>query len=191
VAAFRKSNGKTEALLGLRLNNPGKGRWSFPGGEAGSEERLVTAGIREFREEVGVQLYVRYITKIGVYRIQRPLFDWETLVIETTQSIDPKSIGSERRAGEATKAYGGEFAALKWVALDDIGKLRLHRWVREAIRVYQSGQMKPYMPNLSRKKREGQAKKGLDCFCEMDNYLDSCVGNGSRLYFRGLKGVSK
>jgi 8-oxo-dGTP pyrophosphatase MutT (NUDIX family) len=131
---FRKNNGKTEVLLGLRLNNPGKGRWSFPGGGVEGKEKLITAGIREFREEVGVQLYGRYITKIGVYKIHNFLFDWETQIIETTQNIDPKSIDS---------CYG-EFAVLKWVDLDDIDNFRLHRWVLEVINIYQSGHMKCY-----------------------------------------------
>ena len=133
---FRKNKGKTEVLLGLRLNNPGKGRWSFPGGGVKGKEKLITAGIREFREEVGVQLYGRYITKIGVYKIHNFLFDWETQIIETTQNIDPKSIDS---------CYG-EFAVLKWVDLDDIDNFRLHRWVREVINIYQSGHMKCYTP---------------------------------------------
>jgi ADP-ribose pyrophosphatase YjhB (NUDIX family) len=153
VAVFRRNNGKTEVLLGLRLNNPGKGRWSFPGGGAEGKERLITAGIREFREEVGVQLYGRYITKIGVYKIQNPLFEWETQIIETTQNINPKGIGSWRRTGEEAKTYGGEFATLEWIALEDLGCLRLYCWVREVINVYQSDQMKPYTPKITDKKK--------------------------------------
>jgi 8-oxo-dGTP pyrophosphatase MutT (NUDIX family) len=153
VAVFRKNNGKVEVLLGLRLNRPGKGKWSFPGGGAEGKEKLITAGVREFREEVGVQLLGRYITKVGVYKIQNPLFDWETQVIETTQNIDPKGIGAWWRTGDSAKNYGGEFSTLEWVALEDIGKLRLHRWVREVVKVYQSDQMKPYIAQPSEKKR--------------------------------------
>jgi 8-oxo-dGTP pyrophosphatase MutT (NUDIX family) len=153
VAVFRKNNGKIEVLLGLRLNNPGKGKWSFPGGGAEGKEKLITAGIREFREEVGVQLYGRYITKTGVYKIKNPLFEWETQIIETTQKINPKGIGSWWWTGEAAKTYGGEFATLEWIALEDLGRLRLYRWVREVINVYQSDQMKPYTPKTPEKRK--------------------------------------
>jgi 8-oxo-dGTP pyrophosphatase MutT (NUDIX family) len=146
VAVIRKNAGKTEVLLGLRLNNPGKGKWSFPGGGADGKEKLLTAGIREFWEEVGVRLYSGYITKIGVYKIRNPLFDWETQIIETTQDINPKGIRARSKTSETVRTYGGEFSALEWVALEDLGQLRLHRWVREAVKVYQSNQMKPYIP---------------------------------------------
>jgi 8-oxo-dGTP pyrophosphatase MutT (NUDIX family) len=146
VAVFRKNAGKTEVLLGLRLNNPGKGKWSFPGGGAESKEKLLTAGIREFREEVGVQIYGRYITRIGVYKIQNPFFDWETQIIETTQDINLKGIGAWWKTGEQAKTYAGEFSVLEWIALEDLDKLRLHRWVMEAVKVYQSDKMQPYTP---------------------------------------------
>jgi 8-oxo-dGTP pyrophosphatase MutT (NUDIX family) len=144
VAVFRKNNGKTEVLLGLRRNNPGKGKWSFPGGEAEGKEKLITAGTREFREETGVQLLGRYITKAGVYRIESFLFDWETQVIETTQNIDPKAAGFRSLSGKDGKIYDGEFTKLEWVAIESLDTMRLHRWVREAADVYLSGQMKPY-----------------------------------------------
>lgn len=152
MAAFRKKNGKAEVLLGLRLNNPGKGKWSFPGGGVEGKENLSTTAVREFREEVGVQLLDRYITKIGVYKIHNLLFEWETQIVETTQNINPKGVGSWWRTGEAAKNYGGEFATLEWFALEDLGKLKLHRWVREVVKVYQSNQMKPYTPKPPVKK---------------------------------------
>jgi len=66
VTAFRRKNGRVEVLLGLSLNSPEKGKWFFPCGGAEGKEKLITAGLREFREEVGVRLIERYITKTGV-----------------------------------------------------------------------------------------------------------------------------
>jgi hypothetical protein len=74
------------------------------------------------------------------------LFDWETQIIETTQNIEPKGVVSKQRTREGAKIYGGEFAALGWTNIEDIDRLRLHRWVREVIKFYQSGQMKLYTP---------------------------------------------
>jgi 8-oxo-dGTP pyrophosphatase MutT (NUDIX family) len=140
VAVFRKNNGKIEVLLGLRLNNPGKGKWSFPGGKAEGEEKLITAGLREFQEESGVRLSGNRITKVGLYKIQNPFFDWETQIIETRQNIYP-----------AAENYGGEFAKLEWIDIESIDKLRLHRWVQDVVEVYQSGQMEPYKAKRSKK----------------------------------------
>jgi 8-oxo-dGTP pyrophosphatase MutT (NUDIX family) len=185
VAVFRRNNGKTEVLLGLRLNNPGKGKWSFPGGGAEGKEKLITAGFREFREEVGVQLYGRYITKIGVYKIQTPLFEWETQIIETTQNINPQNIGSWWWTGEAAKTYGGEFATLEWIALEDLDRLRLYRWVREVINVYQSDQMKHYTPKFSGKKK---IKKPSSVYKALQNEFDFL---GEPYYRAGFNAQSK
>jgi 8-oxo-dGTP pyrophosphatase MutT (NUDIX family) len=185
VAVFRKNNGKTEVLLGLRLNNPGKGRWSFSGGGAEGKERLITAGIREFREEVGVQLYGRYITKIGVYKIKNPLFEWETQIIETTQNINLKGIGSWWRTGEEAKTYGEEFATLEWVALEDLDRLRLYRWVREVINVYQSDQMKTYTPKTPEKKK---IKKSSSAYKALQDEFDFL---GEPYYQAGFNAQSK
>jgi 8-oxo-dGTP pyrophosphatase MutT (NUDIX family) len=156
----------------LRLNNPGKGKWSFPGGGAEGKEKLLTAGIREFKEEVGVQLYGRYITKVGVYRIQNPLFDWETQIIETTQDINPKGIGAWWKTSEAAKTYGGEFSALEWVVLEDLDQLRLHRWVQEVVKVYQSDQMKPYTPKPPAKTKVKRLSKPSPAYKALRNELD-------------------
>ena len=73
MAVFRIKNNQPEVLLGLRANNPGRGLWSFPGGAAEGKEKLSTAALREFKEETGVQLYGRYITRRCLFR-RLPIF---------------------------------------------------------------------------------------------------------------------
>jgi 8-oxo-dGTP pyrophosphatase MutT (NUDIX family) len=92
LALFRGNGGHTEVLLGLRANNPGRGLWTFPGGKADSHEKLPTAAIREFYEETGARLYGRYITKTGLFSIRNFLFEWDTLIIESTQNISLRNI---------------------------------------------------------------------------------------------------
>ena len=134
VAVFRISNGRPEVLLGLRANCPGRGLWTFPGGGAEGNEKLSAAAVREFREETGVQLYGRYITRTGLFQIRTFFFEWNTLIIESNQEIDPcKSFKSQ-----------GEFISLRWVPLSEIENYKLHRWVSDAVSYYKSGKMKPY-----------------------------------------------
>jgi 8-oxo-dGTP pyrophosphatase MutT (NUDIX family) len=163
-------------LLGLRLNNPGRGKWSFPGGGAEGKEELITTGVREFKEETGIQLYGRYITRVGVYKIKNLFFEWETQIIETTQRIDPRGIGLRFRTGEAAKNYSGEFFMLDWVDINELDQLRLHCWVKEVIAIYNSDAMKVYTPKPPVKKKKAgsvvQSKlktgmSGADCLFDI------------------------
>jgi 8-oxo-dGTP pyrophosphatase MutT (NUDIX family) len=158
VAVFHKVGEKTEVLLGLRVNNPGKGKWSFPGGGAEGKENLTATGIREFREETGIQLYRRFITRIGIYKINNCLFEWETQLIETIQNIDLKRTVSRCRSEKEAQIYNSEFSTLEWINIEDVGGLSLHRWVKEVITVYQSDAMKIYTPESPSKKDKGQSK---------------------------------
>jgi 8-oxo-dGTP pyrophosphatase MutT (NUDIX family) len=132
VAVFRLNKGQPDVLLGLRANNPGKGLWTFPGGGAEGRERLSTAAVREFREETGVQLYGRYITKTGLFSIKNIFFEWNTLIIESTQNIAIKN------------SKGGEFLSLRWVPVSGLANYKLYRWVKNVVDFYLGGKMKAY-----------------------------------------------
>jgi 8-oxo-dGTP pyrophosphatase MutT (NUDIX family) len=149
VAVFRISRGRPEVLLGLRANNPGQGTWSFPGGGAERKERLMTAAVREFKEETGIQLYRRYITKTGTFQIRSLFFEWITIIIESTQDI---AIGKVfKNSWTSGGEYGGgEFLSLRWVPVANIGDYKLHCWVKNVIDFYLSEKMEPYTPKPSK-----------------------------------------
>jgi 8-oxo-dGTP pyrophosphatase MutT (NUDIX family) len=149
VAVFRINNGQPEVLLGLRANNPGRGLWTFPGGGAEGKEKLSAAAVREFREETGVQLYGRYITRTGLFQVNNPFFEWNTLIIESTQNINTdKRLSSKLKMNNSEtlwdRCFIGEFISLRWIFLSDIENIKLHRWVKEVIDLYTNGIMKPY-----------------------------------------------
>jgi len=147
VAVFRTNNGQAEVLLGLRANNPGRGLWSFPGGEAEGEEKLSSAAIREFREETGVQLYRRYITSTGLFQVKTLFFEWNTLIIESSQYINAenrfKPSTNKSESGLGHKCFG-EFISIQWVPVTDLANYKLHRWVKDVVNFYTSGKTKPY-----------------------------------------------
>jgi 8-oxo-dGTP pyrophosphatase MutT (NUDIX family) len=149
VAVFRINNVQPEVLLGLRANKPGKGLWTFPGGGADDKEKLSATAVREFREETGVQLYGRYITRAGLFQVSNPFFEWNTLVVESTQSINPdKRFSKKIKPGEyrnLPEQYpGGEFLSLRWVPLFELDDFKLHCWVKDVVDFYLSGKMRPY-----------------------------------------------
>lgn len=148
VALFKEVNGKKCILLGCRVNRPFAGSWTIPGGGQEYKETLSQAAVREFKEETGCGLRGRYVTRIGHFKIKRFFFNWETVLLETTQIInfyrDPKS-----------KLFGGEFTDLKWIPLENLSEYRLHPYVKEAVQAYLTeGFMKPYIP----KKKKAQQK---------------------------------
>jgi 8-oxo-dGTP pyrophosphatase MutT (NUDIX family) len=194
VAVFRINKGHPEVLLGLRANNPGRGLWTFPGGGAEGCERLSTAAVREFREETGVQLYGRYITKTGLFSINNFFFEWNTLIIESTQEISPtRYIHKNFHPG----FIGGEFISLRWIPLAEIGDYKLHRWVKEVLNFYLSGKMKPYKAKppkegskgLSKSKRVNRAKSirresGESLLFDMAEMVLFKVGRDGTKYFQ-------
>jgi 8-oxo-dGTP pyrophosphatase MutT (NUDIX family) len=143
VAVFRINSGRPEVLLGLRAGNPGRGTWSFPGGEAKVREKLSTAAVREFQEETGVQLYGRHITKTGLFKIKSFFFEWNTLIIESVQYISLNK-GFKKGCQKGGGLIGGEFASLQWAPLSEIDNYKLHWGVKDAVNFYLSGKMKPY-----------------------------------------------
>lgn len=149
MAVFRINNEQPEVLLGLRASNPGRGRWTFPGGGAEGREKLSKAAVREFQEETGVQLYGRYIAKVGLFNIKNFFFEWSTLIIESAQYISTKKHFKENRQ-KGCDLIDGEFVSLRWIPLSEIGKYKLHRWVKDVINFYLSGKMKPYTTKSSK-----------------------------------------
>jgi 8-oxo-dGTP pyrophosphatase MutT (NUDIX family) len=204
VAVFRTSNGQPEVLLGLRTNNPGKGLWTFPGGGAEGEEKLSTAAVREFREETGIQLYGRYITRTGIFQIKNPFFEWNTLIIESTQNIDPNKrlkprTEIDKHGIRREYFYGGEFLSMRWVSIVDLDSFKLHRWVKDVINFYMSGKMKPYKANppkekiktvsISKRASRGRTVRrvsGESLLFDMAEMVLTKVGRDGTKYFQPL-----
>jgi 8-oxo-dGTP pyrophosphatase MutT (NUDIX family) len=176
--------------------------WTFPGGGAESEEKLSTAAVLEFREETGVQLYRRYITRTGLFQIKNPFFEWNTLIIESTQNINldkrlkPK-IEIDKYGTRWEYCYGGEFLSLRWVPLQELDNLKLHRWVKDVINFYMSGKMKPYkasppkgevktlsVPKKANRVRTVQRVSGESLLFDMAEMVLTKVGRDGTKYFK-------
>jgi 8-oxo-dGTP pyrophosphatase MutT (NUDIX family) len=182
VAVFRSNNGHPEVLLGLRANNPGRGLWSFPGGGAEGSEKLTSAGIREFKEETGVQLYGRYITRTGIFKIKMFLFEWDTVIIESTQNID---------LSQKPNPKYGEFISIRWIPISELENYKLHRWVKNVVTYYQSDKMKKYnpkkpsnLPLLPAPKTKETREKGVNYLFDVAEMVLTKVDRDGTKYFK-------
>jgi 8-oxo-dGTP pyrophosphatase MutT (NUDIX family) len=125
IALFREEPNKGfNVLLGQRKYNPGKNKWSFPGGAMEPRDTsFQETACREFSEEAGVslpELDAKDIT--DCYEINLPFFHWKTFIYTT------KSNTSFTRIREFTK--------LDWVNEEDFLKLPKHFWVKPVYRMY-------------------------------------------------------
>ena len=124
IALFREeAKGAFSILLGKRAYNPGKDKWSFPGGGAERGEDPFKTAAREFYEETSVKLGWLKPVYISNIRISVPLFEWQTFIFVTASHIRFK--------------IGHEFTKLGWVKESTFKNLNLHLGVREAYEVYQ------------------------------------------------------
>lgn len=141
VAVFKEVDGETCVLLGRRKYAPFAKRWTFPGGGQEQNESFLSTSLREFREETGCEIRGRYIKRLGYFRVNKPLFKWQTTLIETEQDFYP-----------VLRSWGIEFSDLKWVGLSEIKKYALHPFVKKAIKAYLDGKcMKKYTPKKTRR----------------------------------------
>lgn len=97
-------------LLGRRVNEPGRGRWSLPAGYVDRGEVLEAAAAREAREEIGVAVAVGRL--VGLYsQAGEPVI----LAVYAAEIVD----------GEP--AAGDDLDALAFYALDGLPELAFPR----------------------------------------------------------------
>ena len=109
VGAVALSQGRL--LLIQRGNEPGRGRWSLPGGRVEPGELLIEAVLRELREETGLDAvcdrFVGHVERVG------PGYHYVILDFAVTV-LDPDAIAAATDALDA-----------RWVPLDEVVDLPL------------------------------------------------------------------
>ncbi|NIQ37373.1 MAG: NUDIX domain-containing protein [Proteobacteria bacterium] len=114
-----------DVLLIVRGNDPGRGRWSIPGGAILLGESLEQAVVREITEEVNI-----VVEPVGLVKaVDRIVRDEEGHIIYHYILMDFLCLyrsGNLRAASDATKA--------RWVRESDIERYDLPEETREVIR---------------------------------------------------------
>lgn len=113
-------NGKI--LLEKRKNDPGRGKWSLPGGLVELGERLEETVIREVREETGLKVekpeVIDVVDNITVDEKQRVKYHF--VVVVHLAKIKGGKLKAETDAEE-----------LKWIPLEEVEKHDLTKSFRE------------------------------------------------------------
>ena len=122
IALFQKNaEGEFSILLGKRINDPGKGKWSIPGGRFEQTDiSLFETAIRELREETGINLTNNEKDAV-VCSFHYPFFEWKTFMYE----VDSYFL--------APNILGYEFSEIRFIPLKEIQKYKLAFGVRKEI----------------------------------------------------------
>jgi mutator protein MutT len=108
-------------LLEKRKGDPGKGKWSIPGGLVELGETTTEAIIREVKEETGLDVTEPKLIDVvdNIVRDENGKVKWHFVIIDYFVKIK----GGELRAGDDAEE-------LRWVPLSDVEKYDLTRTFR-------------------------------------------------------------
>ena len=128
VALFYKDKhtGEYSILLGKRTIEPGKGKWSIPGGGYEPQDASICATAqREFWKETGISLKtVCPASEPDMYRFRLPFFTWVTFLQEV-QSTDFLADATIR-----------EFSELRFIPFSKLHTYKLAFGVKAEIRAF-------------------------------------------------------
>ena len=123
IAIFHKGNNGYEILLGKRKYNPGKDKWSIPGGGYEKyDNSLFDTAKRECKEELSLDINKLNAELVNVYSIWLPKFKWKTFLYDLREDIyfNNKIIH--------------EFSELKFISINDIKNYKLNLFVKGEIK---------------------------------------------------------
>ena len=106
VGAIAVSDGRL--LMIRRVNEPGAGLWSLPGGRVEHGEYLAEALAREVREETG--LTVEVLDLVGILEV---VGDPHYVILDYFAEV----------TGDDTPVSGGDVSEVRWVPLDEAATL--------------------------------------------------------------------
>lgn len=100
VVVVRKLvNGVPVILMGKRKGRHGAGTWSFPGGHLELGETIEQAGVRELREETGIEVEKVYRTNIYTHSVFTKQLEYVTLYLSAVvpDSTEARLLEPEKR----------------------------------------------------------------------------------------------
>src|SRR3954468_3079203 len=110
-------NERGELLLIRRTDNE---NWAMPGGAMNIGETIAEAGVRETREETGIECAIEHL--VGVYTNQRHVMEYRSNG-EVRQEC--ALVFAARPVGGAV-ATSAESSEVRWVAPDELDGLQMH-----------------------------------------------------------------
>lgn len=130
------TNDAGELLLIRRSDN---GNWAMPGGGIDLGESLAQAGVRETREETGVECEITGLS--GIYT------DPGHVILYTSngEARQEFSIVLTARATGGQPTPSDETSEVSWVPADQVDSFGMDRSMRQRVRHYLEGRASPYI----------------------------------------------
>ncbi len=115
-----------ELLVVRRGKKPARPGWSIPGGAQEIGETVHEAGLRELKEETGLEAEIIGLVDVvdGITRDDDDRVEYHYTLVE---------LAAEWRAGEAVAA--DDVAAVRWVRLDALDEVEMWHETRRIIRL--------------------------------------------------------
>src|SRR3954451_25234554 len=110
-------NERGELLLIRRTDNE---NWAMPGGAMDIGETIAQAGVRETREETGIECAIERL--VGVYTNPRHVMEYTS----NGEGRQECSLVFAAPAGAGAVATSSESSEVRWVAPDEIDELQMH-----------------------------------------------------------------
>src|SRR4051794_23964046 len=129
-------NESGELLLIRRTDNE---NWAMPGGAMDIGETIAAAGVRETREETGIDCEI--VRLVGVYTNPRHVMEY-TSNGEVRQECSLVFAARPTGGKETTSAESSE---VRWVQSDELQRLPMHASMRQRVEHVVEGRDEPYI----------------------------------------------
>jgi ADP-ribose pyrophosphatase YjhB (NUDIX family)/predicted RNase H-like HicB family nuclease len=130
------TNGTGEILLIRRSDN---GNWAFPGGAIDLGESVTQAGIRETREESGIECEITGL--VGIYSDPKHII----LYTSNGEARQEFSIVLTARPVRGEPTPSSETAEVRWVPVSSVADLTMDRSMHVRLRDYLAGRSSPVL----------------------------------------------
>ncbi|GAB3429119.1 NUDIX hydrolase [Flindersiella endophytica] len=130
------TNDVGELLLIRRSDN---GNWAMPGGAIDLGESVSQAGIRETKEETGIDCEVTGL--VGIFTEPKHII----LYTSNGEARQEFSIVLTGRATGGQPTLSSESTEVRWIPTADIPALQMDRSMRQRIQTYLAQEPKPYI----------------------------------------------
>jgi ADP-ribose pyrophosphatase YjhB (NUDIX family) len=123
----------------LMIHRSDNDNWAFPGGAMDLGESLVTTGVREVKEETGIDCEITGL--VGIYT------DPKHVILYTSdgEARQEFSVLFTARATGGEPTPSSESRQVGWVDRDRLHELQMDRSMRQRVEHYLEGRTSPYL----------------------------------------------
>ena len=128
-----------EAGAVLMIHRTDNDNWAFPGGAMDVGESLTDAGVREVKEETGIDCEISGL--VGIYT------DPKHVILYTSdgEARQEFSVLFTARATDGEPTTSSETREVRWMSRDSLGSLQMDRSMHLRVQHYLEGRSSPHL----------------------------------------------